>query len=76
MSDPAQYRTREEVSKVRAERDPIDKLRDYISENNSLTSEEIKGIDTEVKEVISAAANFAQESPRPSLNELYTDVII
>ena len=76
MSDPAQYRTREEVSKVRAERDPIDKLRDYISENNSLTSEEIKGIDTEVKEVISAAANFAQESPKPALNELYTDVII
>ena len=76
MSDPAQYRTREEVSKVRAERDPIDKLRDYISQNNSLTGEEIKGIDTEVKEVISAAANFAQESPEPSLNELYTDVII
>ena len=76
MSDPAQYRTREEVSKVRAERDPIDKLRDYISQNNSLTGEEIKGIDTEVKEVISAAAKFAQESPEPSLNELYTDVII
>ena len=76
MSDPAQYRTREEVSKVRAERDPIDKLRDYISESNSLTSDEIKVIDTEVKEVISAAANFAQESPRPPLTELYTDVII
>ena len=76
MSDPAQYRTREEVSKVRAERDPIDKLREYISENNSLTSDEIKGIDMEVKEVISAAAKFAQESPKPSLNELYTDVII
>ena len=76
MSDPAQYRTREEVSKVRAERDPIDKLRDYISESNSLTSDEIKVIDTEVKEVINAAANFAQESPRPPLTELYTDVII
>ena len=76
MSDPAQYRTREEVSKVRAERDPIDKLRDYISESNSLTSDKIKVIDTEVKEVISAAVNFAQESPRPPLTELYTDVII
>ena len=76
MSDPAQYRTREEVSKVRAERDPIDKLRDYISENNSLTSDEVKVIDTEVKEAINGAANFAQESPKPSLNELYTDVII
>ncbi len=76
MSDPAQYRTREEVSKVRAERDPIDKLRDYISESNSLTSDEIKVIDTEVKEVISAAANFAQESPIPPPTELYTDVII
>ena len=76
MSDPAQYRTREEVSKVRAERDPIDKLRDYISESNSLTSDKIKVIDTEVKEVISAAANFAQESPIPPLTELYTDVII
>ena len=76
MSDPAQYRTREEVSKVRAERDPIDKLRDYISESNYLTSDEIKVIDTEVKEVIRAAANFAQESPRPPLTELYTDVII
>ena len=76
MSDPAQYRTREEVSQVRAERDPIDRVRQQIIDGNHASESEIKSIDDEVKSIISDAAEFAQQSPEPELSELYTDVLV
>jgi pyruvate dehydrogenase E1 component alpha subunit len=75
MSDPAKYRTREEVSKVRQERDPIERLRAVMLEEGAADDEALKKIDKEVKEIVSDAAEFAQDSPEPDPAELYTDVL-
>ncbi|MEM7424183.1 MAG: pyruvate dehydrogenase (acetyl-transferring) E1 component subunit alpha [Pseudomonadota bacterium] len=74
MSDPAKYRTREEVSKVREERDPIDGLRALIMENALADEDTIRAIDKDVKSVVNDAAAFAQESPEPAEAELWTDI--
>jgi pyruvate dehydrogenase E1 component alpha subunit len=75
MSDPAKYRTREEVSKVRQERDPIERLRVLMVEEGVSDDAALKKIDKEVKDIISDAAEFAQDSPEPDPSELYTDVL-
>jgi pyruvate dehydrogenase E1 component alpha subunit len=74
MSDPAKYRTREEVSKMREERDPIDGLRKLIMDNGISDEDAMKAIDKDVKAVVNAAATFAQESPEPAEAELWTDI--
>jgi pyruvate dehydrogenase E1 component alpha subunit len=74
MSDPAKYRTREEVSKMREERDPIDSLRKLMQEQGVADEDAIKDVDKDVKAVINDAAKFAQESPEPDESELWTDV--
>ena len=74
MSDPAKYRTREEVSKMREERDPIDSLRKLMLEEGFAEEDAIKEIDKDVKSVVNDAAKFAQESPEPDESELWTDV--
>lgn len=74
MSDPAKYRTREEVQKVKAEKDPIDHVRDLLTTGKHATEDELKAIDKEVKKIVSEAADFASESPEPALDELYTDI--
>ena len=74
MSDPAKYRTREEVSKMREERDPIDHVRDMLLQGGHATEEDLKAIDKEIKAEVSAAADFARESPEPALEELWTDI--
>ncbi|MEM1298175.1 MAG: pyruvate dehydrogenase (acetyl-transferring) E1 component subunit alpha [Pseudomonadota bacterium] len=74
MSDPAKYRTRDEVSKMREERDPIDGLRKLIMENGLAEEDTIKNIDKDVKAVVNDAAKFAQESPEPAEPQLWTDI--
>ncbi len=74
MSDPARYRTREEVARVRTEQDPIDAARSRLIAANAATDEELRGIDREVRALIAEAARFAQESPEPDPAELHTDV--
>jgi len=74
MSDPAKYRSREEVQKTRQERDPIERLRAALIERGIVAEAVLKTIDGEVKEVVAGAADFAQESPEPEPSELYTDV--
>ena len=76
MSDPAKYRTREEVQKVREERDPVDHARDVLLKAKMADEEALKEIDREVREIVSEAAEFAQQSPEPDASELYTDVLI
>ena len=76
MSDPARYRSREEVSKVRSERDPIDRVRQYVLDAKVVDEEGLKQIDSEVKSLVSSAAEFAQDSPEPDISELYTDVLV
>ena len=75
MSDPAKYRTRDEVDKIRKTSDPIENIKELLIKQG--TNEEIiKEIDTEIKATIADAANFAQESPEPSPEELFTDITI
>ena len=74
MSDPAKYRTREEVQKMREERDPIDHVRDLLIDGKLATEDDLKAIDKEIKAIINEAAQFAQDSPEPDEAELWTDV--
>ena len=74
MSDPAQYRSREEVRGVRAGRDPIDNVRRLLVEGKMATEEDLKETDREIKAVVSEAADFAEQSPEPDAAELYTDI--
>lgn len=74
MSDPAKYRTREEVQKVKNENDPIDRSRARILEDGHATAEDLKLIEAEVKDVVAQAVAFAKNSPLPDASELYTDV--
>ena len=75
MSDPAKYRTRDEVDKIRKTSDPIENIKSLL---NKMGVEEktLKDIDTDIKSVIAEAAKFAQDSPEPSEDELFTDVTI
>jgi pyruvate dehydrogenase E1 component alpha subunit len=75
MSDPAKYRTRDEVEKIRKNYDPIENIKELLAKNG-LNEVEIKNIDTEIKVIIADAAKFAQESPEPSVEELYTDITV
>jgi pyruvate dehydrogenase E1 component alpha subunit len=75
MSDPAKYRTREEVNKMRAEHDPIDHTRQRLVEAGTAEAA-LKQIDAEVRDRIAEAAQFAQDSPEPDPEELWTDVLV
>ncbi|WP_299372060.1 pyruvate dehydrogenase (acetyl-transferring) E1 component subunit alpha [uncultured Kiloniella sp.] len=74
MSDPAKYRSKEEVQKVREERDPIERLRAVMEKKNVIDEAGMKQIDKDVKAIVSKSAEFAQSSPEPDPSELYTDV--
>ena len=76
MSDPAKYRTRDEVTKTRSERDPIDMVKNRLIEEGWATEDTLKSIDKEIKLIVSDAAEFAQTSPEPDASELYTDVLL
>ncbi len=76
MSDPAKYRSREEVSKVRSERDPIDRMRVWLLDEKVADEDELKEMDRNIKDIVSDAAEFAQNSPEPDPSELYTDVMV
>jgi len=74
MSDPAKYRTREEVQKMREERDAIEHVRDLLLAGKHATEDDLKAIDKDIKATVNEAAEFAKESPEPALSELYTDI--
>jgi len=74
MSDPARYRTRQEVNKIKEEQDPIDLVKNIILTKKYASDEELKSIDNEIKKLIIEAAEFAQQSSEPDPSELWTDV--
>jgi len=74
MSDPAKYRTREEVDKVRTTTDPIDMAKHRIVERKWATEEQLKKIESEVRERVNAASEFATNDPEPNTSELFTDI--
>ena len=76
MSDPAKYRSRDEVNKMRDERDPIETLREHILNTKAADADQIKQIDADVRAVVADAAEFAQQSPEPDPAELYTDILV
>ena len=76
MSDPAKYRTREEVDAVRNTRDPIDHLRERLEKKGWADEAAIKLIDAEVNRIVADAAEFARTAPEPDPSELYTDVYL
>jgi pyruvate dehydrogenase E1 component alpha subunit len=73
MSDPAKYRTREEVEKIRTDQDPIEQVRSRLLAAK-VSEQELKAIDAEVREIVNASAEFAQRDPEPDPSELWTDV--
>ena len=76
MSDPAKYRTREEVERVREERDPIERVRRRVLEAGMIKEDELKKIDAEIRAIVNSAAEFAQNDPEPDPKELWTDVLL
>lgn len=74
MSDPAKYRTREEMLKTRAERDPIDHVRQLLLSEAHATEDDLKTIDKDIKSIINAAADYARESPDPDTGALHSYV--
>ena len=74
MSDPAKYRTREEVDKIKSEKDCIEQVRDLLLTGGHSNEDELKAIDKEIKAIVNAAAEFSKQSPEPSLDELWTDI--
>ncbi|MEL6360719.1 MAG: pyruvate dehydrogenase (acetyl-transferring) E1 component subunit alpha [Pseudomonadota bacterium] len=75
MSDPAKYRTRDEVDDVREHNDPIRRCEQRIFDGNHATEEELKEFDKEVKAIVKDAADFSLASPEPEPSELYTDIV-
>jgi pyruvate dehydrogenase E1 component alpha subunit len=75
MSDPAKYRSKEELSEYREKRDPIENFGKKLIERGLVNEQDLKQMDAEVKKVVVEAAEFATESPEPGVEELYTDVL-
>jgi pyruvate dehydrogenase E1 component alpha subunit len=76
MSDPAKYRTREEVDQVREERDPIEQSRRRLLERWKVSEDDLKAINSQVREIVNEAAEFATQDPEPDTSELYTDILL
>jgi pyruvate dehydrogenase E1 component alpha subunit len=74
MSDPAKYRTREEVQEMREKRDAIEQVRQMLLTGKHATEDDLKKIDKEIKDIVNEAAEFSKESPEPALEELWTDI--
>jgi pyruvate dehydrogenase E1 component alpha subunit len=75
MSDPAKYRTREEVEKIRGEQDPIEQVRQRLLKNKMASEDDLKKIDAKVRDVVNESAEFATHDPEPDPSELWTDVL-
>ncbi len=76
MSDPAKYRSKDEVSKMREEHDPIEMVRKRLLEAHKVPETDLKGIDAKAREVVNAAAEFATHDPEPDPSELWTDILL
>ena len=75
MSDPAKYRSKEEVQKMREEHDPIEQVRARLLRNNQASEDDLKQIDAQVRAIVAEASEFASQDPEPDAAELYTDVL-
>nr|WP_295468533.1 pyruvate dehydrogenase (acetyl-transferring) E1 component subunit alpha [Mesorhizobium sp.] len=76
MSDPAKYRSKDEVQKMRSEHDPIEQVKARLTDKKWASEDDLKAIDKEVRDVVADAADFAQADPEPDVSELYTDIYV
>jgi pyruvate dehydrogenase E1 component alpha subunit len=76
MSDPAKYRTKEEVDEVKSHRDPIDHVKKLLLDGGHASEDGLKEIDREIRDIVVASAEFAQKSPEPDPRELMTDIYL
>ncbi len=76
MSDPAKYRSKEEVQKMRSEQDPIEQVRARLLEKGWASEDELKAIDKDIRDIVTDSADFAQNDPEPDASELYTDILL
>ena len=76
MSDPAKYRSKDEVQKMRSEHDPIEQVKARLFEKKWASEDDLKAIEKEVRDIVTDAADFAQSDPEPDVSELYTDVYV
>ena len=75
MSDPAKYRTKDEVQKMREEHDPIEQVKARLLRDGAVGADELKAIDQEVRKVVAEAADFATHDAEPDAAELWTDIL-
>lgn len=75
MSDPAKYRSKEEVDKMRADHDPIEQVKARLLKTHKISEEDLKAIDTEVRRIVNESAEFATNDPEPDVAELWTDIV-
>lgn len=76
MSDPAKYRSKDEVQKMREEHDPIEQVRARLINQWKVNEEELKTIDAKVRDIVNDAAEFATHDLEPDVSELYTDILL
>ena len=76
MSDPAKYRSKEEVQDMKKDHDPLDLVKEILLQKKIFTETTLKDLDKEVRALVAEAATFAQSSPEPDLSDLYTDVLV
>jgi pyruvate dehydrogenase E1 component alpha subunit len=76
MSDPAKYRTKDEVQKMRDERDPIEQVKSRLLARGWASEDDLKKVDADVRAIVTESAEFAQTSPEPDPSELWTDVTV
>jgi pyruvate dehydrogenase E1 component alpha subunit len=76
MSDPAKYRTKEDVQKMRSDHDPIEQVKARLIGKKWASEDELKTIDKEVRDIVADAAEFAQTDPEPDASELWTDIVL
>lgn len=76
MSDPAKYRSKDEVQRMREEHDPIEQVRGRLTRDFKLGEDELKAIDAKVREIVNDAAEFATHDPEPDVSELWTDITL
>ena len=75
MSDPAKYRTKDEVQKMRTEHDPIEQVRERLLKTWKVSEDELKGYDAAVRDIVAESADFATNDPEPDPSELWTDIL-
>ncbi|MEL7429019.1 MAG: pyruvate dehydrogenase (acetyl-transferring) E1 component subunit alpha [Pseudomonadota bacterium] len=76
MSDPAKYRSKDEVQKMRSEQDPIEQVKQRIISEKHASEDELKETDKKIRAIVAKSAEFAQSDPLPDVSELYTDILL